>query len=230
MDFLSLSKTALFQGNSVQEVEIMLDCLGANQKHYEKEEMIYHIGDTVTAVGIVLTGSVLIENNDIWGNRSVLDRVGPGQVFAETYACLPEEKLMVNVIAADPSDILFIDVGRMLQVCSNSCAHHNKLVRNLLSISAQKNLNLSRRILHTSSKLIRGRLLSYLSYQSLKHESEEFTIPFNRQQLADYLSVDRSAMSNELSKMQKEGLIQVDRNHFHLMGEGHSIDVLESNS
>ncbi len=224
MDFLSLSKTALFKGTSAQEVERMLECLGARKSHFEKEEMIYHIGDTAMAVGIVLDGSVLIENDDIWGNRSVLDRVEPGQVFAETYACLPGEKLMVNVIAAEPTDVLFINVGKMLQVCSNSCSHHNKLVRNLLSISAQKNLNLSRRILHTSSKLIRGRLLSYLSYQAMKNESQEFTIPFNRQQLADYLSVDRSAMSNELGKMQRERLIRVDKNRFYL-GDRQSSDL-----
>ena len=222
MDFLSLSKTALFQGISAQETEGMLECLGARERHFEKEEMIYHIGDTVTAVGVVLAGSVLIENDDIWGNRSVLDRVEFGQVFAETYACLPGEKLMVNVIAAEPTDVLFMNVGRMLQVCSNSCSHHNKLIRNLLSISAQKNLNLSRRILHTSSKRIRGRLLSYLSYQSMKRGSREFTIPFNRQQLADYLSVERSAMSNELGKMQREGLIRVDKNHFYLGGRQNS--------
>jgi len=129
---------------------------------------------------------------------------------------------MVNVIAAEPTDVLFMNVGRMLQVCSNSCSHHNKLIRNLLSISAQKNLNLSRRILHTSSKRIRGRLLSYLSYQSMKRGSREFTIPFNRQQLADYLSVERSAMSNELGKMQREGLIRVDKNHFYLGGRQNS--------
>jgi CRP-like cAMP-binding protein len=102
----------------------------------------------------------------------------------------------------------------MLRTCSNACGFHSKLIRNLLSIASQKNLNLSRRIFHTSSKSIRGRLLSYLSFQATKHGSLEFEIPFNRQQLADYLSVDRSAMSNELSKMQRDGLLKVERNRF----------------
>ena len=128
-------------------------------------------------------------------------------------------KVMISVVAAEACDILFLDVGRMLQVCPNSCGFHNKLIRNLLSIASQKNLTLSRRIFHTSSKTIRGRLLSYLSFQSVKHGSREFEIPFNRQQLADYLSVDRSAMSNELSKMQREGLLTVDRSHFILLGQ-----------
>ena len=101
----------------------------------------------------------------------------------------------------------------------NACEFHQNLVQNLLAISAQKNLNLSRRIFHTSSKTIRGRLLSYLSYQAMEREKEEFDIPYNRQQLADYLNVDRSAMSNELGKMQKDRLIEVDRKHFRILDE-----------
>ena len=217
MNFLYLSKTALFQGSTAEETEKILSCLGAEEKHYRKEEIICHMGDTVTSLGVVISGSVLIENDDIWGNRSILDRVGPGQIFAETYACVPGEKLMVNVTAAEDTVILFLDVGRIIRTCPNSCAYHSKLIRNLLSISAQKNLNLSRRIFNTSSKTIRGRLLSYLSDQAVQRGEQQFDIPFNRRQLADYLGVDRSAMSNELSKMQREGLIRVERNHFELL-------------
>lgn len=217
MNFLYLSKTALFQGSTAEETEKILSCLGAGEKHYRKEEIICHMGDTVTSLGVVISGSVLIENDDIWGNRSILDRVGPGQIFAETYACVPGEKLMVNVTAAEDTVILFLDVGRIIRTCPNSCAYHSKLIRNLLSISAQKNLNLSQRIFNTSSKTIRGRLLSYLSDQAVLRGEQQFDIPFNRRQLADYLGVDRSAMSNELSKMQREGLIRVERNHFELM-------------
>lgn len=122
--------------------------------------------------------------------------------------------MLVNVVAVDASEVLFLNVNRVLTICSNACGFHNKLIHNLLAISSQKNLNLSMRIFHTSSKSIRGRLLSYLSFQATQCGSREFDIPFNRQQLADYLSVDRSAMSNELSKMQKDGLLQVDRRHF----------------
>ena len=114
-------------------------------------------------------------------------------------------------------EVLFLDVRKILKVCPNACEFHQNLVKNLLAISAQKNLNLSRRIFHTSSKTIRGRLLSYLSYQAMECGKNEFDIPYNRQQLADYLGVDRSAMSNELGKMQKDGLIEVKRNHFRIL-------------
>ena len=218
MDHLFLSRTILFRGAAPEEVEAMLTCLQAEVRSYARGEVIYRAGDTVSAMGLVLSGSVSIENDDVWGNKSILDRVHPGQVFAETYACVPGEPLMISAVAAEPSEILFLDMGRVLHLCSSSCDFHNKLVRNLLSISSQKNLSLSRRIFHTSAKSIRGRLLSYLSFQSVQQGSREFDIPFNRQQLADYLSVDRSALSNELSKMQRDGLLRVERSRFTLLG------------
>lgn len=176
--------------------------------------MIYRAGDTVQSMGLVLSGRVQIENDDLWGNKSVLDSIAPGMVFAETYAFLPGEPLMVSAVASEPSEILFLNGARILQSCPNACIHHSKLIRRLLTISSQKNLNLSRRIFHTSAKTIRGRLVSYLSGQAAQSQSPDFTIPFNRQQLADYLSVDRSALSNELGKMQRDGLLQVNKNHF----------------
>ena len=218
MDYLFLSKTVLFRGASTEEVETMLTCLNAETKKYQRGDVVYHAGDVVSSIGLVLSGSVSIENDDVWGNKSILDQVRCGQVFAETYACVPGEPLMISVVAAEPTEILFLEMSRVLHVCSNACGFHTKLVRNLLAIASQKNLNLSRRIFHTSSKSIRGRLLSYLSFQATQHGSREFEISFNRQQLADYLSVDRSAMSNELSKMQRDGLLRVKRNHFTLIG------------
>lgn len=218
MDYHFLSKTILFRGVSPEEVRLMLGCLNTETKRFQRGGVIYHAGDVVSSIGLVLSGSVSIENDDVWGNRSILDRAGPGQVFAETYACVPNEPLIISVMATEATEILFLDMSRVLTICSNACGFHSKLIRNLLAISAQRNLNLSRRIFHTSSKSIRGRLLSYLSFQAVQHGSSDFEIPFNRQQLADYLSVDRSAMSNELSKMQRDGLIQVNRNHFSLTG------------
>lgn len=211
-----LANTALFRGASPQEAEAMLNCLGAVERGYTKGEQIYHSGDYVTDLGMVLSGSVLIQTDDLWGNTTVLDRIGPGQIFAETYACVPGEPLMVDVVAAEGTQVLFLNVERVLRVCSHTCAHHSKLIRNLLLLSAQKNLNLSRKIFYTSSKTIRGRLLSYLSYQARRNGTPSFTIPFNRQQLADYLNVERSALSNELSKMQRDGLLVVEKNRFTL--------------
>ena len=216
MDNHFLAKTLLFRGIAAEEIPTMLQCLEVKQRQFLKGEIIYYAGDIIQSMGLVLSGSVHIESDDVWGNKSLLDRVAPGSVFAETYASIPGEPLMVNVVAAECSQILFLDVGRILQTCSSSCAFHNKLIRNLLSISAQKNLKLSRRIFHTTSKTIRGRIVSYLSFQVVQQGSYIFSIPLNRQQLADYLGVDRSALSNEISKMQKEGLLQVHRNTFHL--------------
>lgn len=218
MDYLFLSKTILFHGASPEEVQVMLHCLGAETRRYQRGSIVYHMGDVVNSMGILLSGSVSIENDDVWGNKSILDKIGPGQVFAETYACVPNEPLMISIVATEPTEILFLDMSRVLNICSNACGFHNKLIRNLLSVALQKNLSLSRRIFHTSSKSIRGRLLSYLSFQATQQGSCDFQIPFSRQQLADYLSVDRSALSNELGKMQKEGLLQVERNHFTLIG------------
>lgn len=218
MEYNVLANTDLFQGASPKEIRDMLNCLKAENRRYRRGDTVYHAGDIVHAMGLVLSGSVSIENDDVWGNKSILDKVGPGQVFAETYACVPDEPLMVSVVAAQDSEILFLDVSRALNACAKACDFHGKLTRNLLSISARKNLSLSRRIFHTSAKSIRGRLLSYLSFQAARQKSNDFVIPFNRQQLADYLSVDRSAMSNELSKMQRDGLLKVDRSHFTLIG------------
>lgn len=214
MNFLFLTKTLLFRGTTEAEIEAMLQCLGACSKPFKKGEIIYRAGEAVESMGLVLSGSVNIESDDIWGNKSILSHVESGQIFAETYACIPGEPLMVNVTAAEKADVLFLNTARLFQTCSNACAHHNKLIKNLLQISAQKNLALSRRILHTSSKSIRGRLLSYFSEQAVQNGGYQFTIPFNRQQLADYLGVDRSAMCSELSKMQSDGILTYEKNTF----------------
>lgn len=217
MDFVLLSHIPLFAGVAPQELEAMLACLDTECRRYGKGAAILRTGDTVRSMGIVLSGSVLIQKTDLWGNVTVLDSVGPGQIFAETYACTPQEPLMVDAVAAESSEILFIQVARVLETCPNSCAHHHALIRNLLSLSAQKNLRLSRKIFHTAPKTIRARLLSYLSDQAIRCGRRSFTIPFNRQQLADYLNVERSALSNELSKMQQDGLIETERNYFRLL-------------
>ena len=208
MDFLFLSQTALFRGCSPRETADMLQCLRAERRVYEKDRVICHAGDTVEALGLVLSGGVNIESVDVWGSRSILGHVGPGQVFAETYACLPGEPLMV-----------FLNTARLLRTCPSACAHHAALIRNLLAVTSQKNLALSRRIFHTSPKTIRGRLLSYLSAQALRENSRSFAIPFDRQQLADYLGVDRSALSAELGRMRAEGLIRFRKNEFELLRE-----------
>ena len=186
----------------------MLKCLGAVQKRFEKSAVIYHAGDIAHAFGLVLSGRVQVENDDFWGNKSVLASIEAGDTFAETYAFLPQEPMMLNVVAAEASDVLFLNAEQVIQICPDSCPHHwhAPICAICTVVSAQKNLMLSRRIFHTAPKTIRGRVLSYLSFQAAHCGSRAFEIPFNRQQLADYLSVDRSALSNELSKLQREGL------------------------
>ena len=214
MNYKFLANTLLFRGVTPDEIELMMGCLEGQVKTYHKGEMIYHNGEYVQKAGLVLSGSVHIENDDLWGYKTILSHVGTGHVFAETYVCVPGEPLMINVVAAENSEIFFLNLGKGTRTCVRNCGFHGRLIQNLLAISAQKNLNLSRRIFYTSSKSIRGRLLSYLSDQATRCGSLEFDIPFNRQQLADFLSVDRSAMSNELSKMQKEGYLTANKNHF----------------
>ena len=212
-----LMRTPLFRGMFAEEVAPVLTALDAQRKRYGKGAVILHAGERASAIALVLSGSVFIENDDCWGNKSILDRVDAGQVFAEAYACAPEEPLLVSAVAAEASEILFLKTARLLQ--SPVQGSMERLARNLLAISARKNLHLSRRMFHTAPKSIRERLQSYLSDQATRLGTQEFDIAFNRQQLADYLNVDRSALSNELSKMQKEGLLTVHKNHFRLLAD-----------
>lgn len=223
MDYQFLSKTALFQGIAPDEIQSVLGCLQAEEKQYAKGEMVAHMGQVIHSLGLVLAGRLSVESDDLWGNRTMLDAVGPGQVFGETYACASGTPLMVNVVALVESRILYLNTSRILGICSSTCTFHIGLVRNLLTITAQKNLGLSRRSFHTAHKTIRGKLLSYLSSQAQRTGSLSFSIPFDRQQLADYLSVDRSALSHEIGKMQQEGILTARKNQFTML-EGTLMD------
>lgn len=216
MDFDGISETALFRGCSPSETERMLECLEFAVRTYQKDEMICSRGMVVTEIGVVLSGSVRIENDDIWGNRSVLNIVGQGGIFAEAYACVPGEPLMINVAANDICEVLFLNVAKIFEASGDMCPFHSKFIQNLVTVCAKKNLELSRRIFHTSSKTIRGRLMSYFSQQISLQKSDRITIPFDRQQLADYLGVDRSALSKELGKMKKDGLLNYRKNQFEI--------------
>ena len=217
LNYHFLSKTALFIGCSDDDIKKMLDCFGVKEKTFLKGEAIFRIGDTTSDIGMVLSGSVTIERDDIWGNRAIIATVGMGQIFAETYACIPGEVMMVNAVAAESSSILFLNVGRVLTLCPSSCGFHSRLLQNLLSAMAAKNLVLTRKISHITPKSIRDRLLSYFSFQVIKQGCYTFDIPFDRQQLADYLSVERSALSGELSKMKRDGLIEYKKNRFTIL-------------
>ena len=214
---INLANTLLFRGMDPSDIEEMLGCLLAKECTYKKGEILFPEGSPTEQIGVVLIGRVIIELGDIWGNNSVLSSIGPGGIFAETYACIPGEPLMVNVTAAEDTEALLLNIRRVLEPCSKVCPYHMRLVRNLLTLCAGKNLQLSRRVLHTGPKSIRKRLLSYFSECIKRTGSYSFDIPYNRQQLADYLSVERSALSNELSIMQRDGLIRYEKNHFDVM-------------
>lgn len=214
MDFSLISQTALFQGYTPDETERLLLGLRASTRKFPRDTAVYTAGKPVSNIGIVLSGIVQIENNDIWGNTSILGLVKPGEVFAEAYACVPGESMMVDVIAVEDTEILFVNVPEIFRLASSGKNNYTRLIQNLIIISARKNLSLSRRIFHTSSKKIRGRLLSYLSYQAELQNSNRIEIPMNRQQLADYLSLDRSALSKELSRMKADRILDYHKNVF----------------
>ena len=214
---INLANTLLFRGMNPSDIDEMLGCLLTKECTYKKGEILFPEGSPTEQIGVVLIGRVIIELGDVWGNNSVLSSIGPGGIFAETYACIPGEPLMVNVTAAEDTEALLLNIRRVLEPCSKVCPYHVRLVRNLLALCAGKNLQLSRRVLHTGPKSIRKRLLSYFSEYIKRTGSYSFDIPYNRQQLADYLSVERSALSNELSIMQRDGLIRYEKNHFDVM-------------
>ena len=203
----------LFQGINEEEQEMITHYGCMRKRFFEKNKTIFHMGDRICEIGMVLSGSVHIENTDLWGNRSILSNVVPGQIFAETYA-LSREPMMVNVVTVEPSEILFLNLELLLHTSHSAAAWQSKITENLLHIFVQKNLILSHRIFCTTPKTIRGRLLIYLSEQSAKAGSTTFQIPFNRQGLADYLNLDRSALSKELGKMRDEGIIDFHKNTF----------------
>lgn len=211
-----LATTALFENTTAEEVGAMLGCLGARTKTYAAGEHIHHMSDCIKSVGIVLEGSVRIENVDVWGNVSVIGMREPGQLFGEAQAAVPDEPLMVNVIAATKCHIMFLEVAKVLSTCSHACPNHSRASANLTRMIARQNLALSRRIFHVAPKTIRGKVLAYLSDEAERAGSPEFDIPYGRQQLADYLGVDRSALSAELSRMTRDGILETRRSHFTL--------------
>ena len=214
MDFSFLADTPLFKNVSQKDAEKILGCLGAFCKKYQKGNVIYGEGQKTHNIGLVLSGSVNIERGDVWGNTDILGHFGKGQIFAETYAFLPDVPLSVNVTAADDTEVMFIDASKLMTSCRETCECHSAVIKNLLALTAEKNLHLSDKIFYTSHKTIRGRLMAYLSRQASVNGDMSFTIPFDRQQLADYLGVDRSALSAELSKMRKDGILTYRKNFF----------------
>ena len=213
--FLPVIRSAqLFSGISEDELAAMLSCLSVEKKDFPKEAFVQCAGDTADSIGLVLAGTVLIIQEDIWGNRNILSKAGPGQTFAAAYACAPGSKLNVSVIAETPVTAMFLNVKRILNMCPSACSHHSRVIRNLLSELAGKNLRLNEKLTHIGQRTTRSKIMSYLSAEAQRLGTYEFDIPFSRQQLADYLGVERSGLSLELGKMRSEGLLDFRKSHF----------------
>ncbi len=216
-DFLPVIRASrLFSGVSEQELEAMLACLRPETKDYPKDAFVLRAGDTAEAVGLVLSGTILMLQEDVWGNRNILSKAGPGQIFAAAYACAPGSVLNVSVLAETPVTVLFLNVGRVLTLCPAACAHHSRIIRNLLGELAGKNLRLGEKLTHMGQRTTRAKIMSYLSAEAQRLGTYELDIPFSRQQLADYLGVERSGLSLELGKMKQDGLLEFHKNHFEL--------------
>ena len=209
-----LTQCHLFDGLTEQEIEIVLGCILDHRQQYAKHEFLFHAGDVMSQVGIVLSGSIHIVREDFWGNQTILSDFQPGQAFAEVFAVLPGQ-CDVSAQAVQPCEILYLQPS-FFTACTAACPFHQRLTKNFIQILAAKNRMLSRKIHHLTQRSTREKLLSYLSDQQAISDTMTFQIPFNRQQLADYLSVDRSALSAELSRLQKDGILTYHKNVFTL--------------
>ena len=212
--FPVLHTAALFSGISDEELAAMLSCLGARIDTFPKGSRLLRAGESVEEVGLVLAGSALIVQEDIWGNRNILSRTAPGQTYAAAFACAPSSVSNVSVVTETPTAVLFLNVKRLLTVCPSACAHHSRIIRNLLGELAEKNLRFGEKLTHMGQRTTRAKLMSYFSAEAQRLGSYEFDIPFSRQQLADYLAVERSGLSLELGKMRSEGLLDFHKSHF----------------
>ena len=209
-----IRSSSLFSGISETELTAMLSCLETREERFPKDTFLLRTGDTAESIGLVLSGSVLVVQEDIWGNRNILSKAGPGQTFAAAYACAPGSLLNVSVLAETPVTAMFLNVKRVLNVCPSACEHHSRIIRNLLGELAEKNLRFGEKLTHMGQRTTRAKLMSYFSAEAQRIGSYEFDIPFSRQQLADYLAVERSGLSLELGKMRSEGLLDFHKSHF----------------
>ncbi len=212
-----IEKCPLFDGISQVEFKNMLGCLGARILEMKKGKPVLQEGDETYRIGVILSGSVQIIREDYYGDRSVLSHIGPAQIFGEAYAFSDAQALPVSVVPDQDGKVLMLDSRRVASCCSNACDFHNRMIYNLLRLVANKSLMLHQKIEVTSKRTTRQKLLAYLAYQAKLQNSNSFTIPFDRQALADYLEVDRSGLSVQISQLRKEGILESEKSYFHLL-------------
>ena len=212
-----LKRTQLFAGVGDDEIASMLSCLGARLYTYKKGEYVLRLGEHLNDIIVLVDGNLHIQKDDYWGNRSILGQIAVGEMFGEAYVAPESGALLNDVVAVDESSVIFFDVKRIITTCSSACRFHAMVVQNMFFAISEKNRKLVQKLGHMSKRSTREKLISYLSEEAKRHNSSSLSIPFNRQQLADFLSVDRSAMSNELCKMRDEGLLEFEKNQFKLL-------------
>lgn len=216
-EYLSvIRRSVLFRGIEEEEILAMLKCLQAHVRSFEKKDFLHRNGDSLSEMGLVLQGSIHLIKEDYWGKRTILARVPAGQIFGEVFACVSQQSLNMSIMAVEPVKVLYLDIQKVTTSCTSACDFHVRLIRNLMQALAGHALFLNQKMEYISQRTTREKLLSYLSDQALQAGSPKFQIPFNRQELADYLGIERSAMSNELSKMRKDGLLDFQKNNFWL--------------
>jgi CRP-like cAMP-binding protein len=208
-----LQSAVLFKGIEGAALGPMLACIGAETVTVGKGGIILLVGDKPRHVGITLTGVVHVVREDHDGNRSLLAAIAPGEMFAEALCCAGIAESPVTVTAASDATVMLLPYTRILQICPDSCPFHTKLIENMLRLVAGNNLLLQSRMELLSLKSIRARVLRYLE-SFVPQQGGHITIPFNREELADFLCVERSALSHALARMKKDGLIEYRKNTF----------------
>ncbi|MBR7142327.1 MAG: Crp/Fnr family transcriptional regulator [Clostridia bacterium] len=212
-----LEKCSLFDGIESKQLSALLGCLQARVEEFDKKYTVMAEGTPAKYLGILLSGALQISRTDYGGNRSLLATVEPGELFAEAFACAEVRDLPVTVTADEPSRVMLINCRHILHTCSNSCAFHRQLILNLMKSLAEKNLRFHQRLEVTSQRSTREKLLTYLSLQAKTAGSSRFSIPLDRQELADYLEVERSGLSAEIGKLQREGVLISRKREFELL-------------
>lgn len=209
-----IKNSSVFYGMNDEELRGLLECFNARIKTYESGEIIIRQGDMISNIYLVLEGAVNIEKDSYWGRRIIVSRLNPNDNIALAFVASKNIESSIDAVAATDSKLLLLNYAKCTSMCQNACTRHKVLINNLFEILSKENIDLLQKIENLSQKTIRDKLLTYLSNEARKNRSYTFEIPFNRQDLADYLNIDRSAMSFELSKLQKDGIINYDKNKF----------------
>ena len=215
--FEVLRKCSLFEQIEDENLTAILGCLGARKASYKRNQTILREGDPANNIGIVLSGTVQIVRIDYYGNRSIVAMIEPAQIFGESFACADEKFVPVDIVASEDCEILLVDCQRVIHSCSNACDFHRQIIFNLLKVVAKKNIMFNQKIEITSQRTTREKLMTYLLQQAKRAGCDEIVIPYDRQELADYLEVDRSGLSAEIGKLRKEGILKSNRNQFILL-------------